>query len=38
MLQDSIINENANLGNAFKDRDTPKYQVGAYNKTGNNTI
>ena len=36
--QDSIINENANLGNAFKDRDTPKYQVGAYNKTGNNTI
>ena len=35
---DSNINENTNLGNAFKDKDTPKYQVGVYNKTGNNTI
>ena len=31
-------NENSNLGNAFKDKDTPKYQVGVYNKTGNNAI
>ena len=30
--------ENSNLGNAFKDKDTPKYHVGIYNKTGNNTV
>ena len=36
--RDNNLNENINLGNAFKDRNTPKYQVGAYNKTGNNTI
>ena len=36
--RDSNLNENVNLGNAFKDKNTPKYQVGAYNKTGNNTI
>ena len=37
-FRDNNGNENENLGNAFKDRDTPKYQVGLYNKTGNNTI
>ena len=31
-------NENENLGNAFKEINTPKYQVGMYNKIGNNTI
>ena len=36
--RDSNINENSNLANAFKDRNTPKYQVGAYNKKGNNSI
>ena len=36
--RDNNLNENVNLGNAFKDKNTPKYQVGAYNKTGNNTI
>ena len=37
-FRDINSNENENLGNAFKDKDTPKYQVGLYNKTGNNTI
>ena len=36
--KDNNINENINLGNAFKESDTPKYQVGMYNKIGNNTI
>ena len=36
--KDNNINENINLGNAFKDSNTPKYQVGIYNKIGNNTI
>ena len=36
--KDNNINENINLGNAFKDSDIPKYQVGMYNKIGNNTI
>ena len=36
--RESSTNENVNLGNAFKDKDTPKYQVGTYNKTGNSTI
>ena len=35
--KDSNFNEN-NFGNAFKDSDTPKYQVGIYNKIGNTTI
>ena len=36
--KDNNINDNMNLGNAFKDSNTPKYQVGMYNKIGNNTI
>ena len=35
--KDNNISE-SNLGNAFKDSNTPKYQVGIYNKIGNNTI
>ena len=36
--KDNNANDNINLGNAFKDSNTPKYQVGMYNKIGNNTI
>ena len=36
--KDNNINENVNLENAFKESNTPKYQVGMYNKIGNNTI
>ena len=36
--KDNNINDTINLGNAFKDSNTPKYQVGMYNKIGNNTI
>ena len=36
--KDNNTNENINLGNAFKDSNIPKYQVGMYNKIGNNTI
>ena len=36
--KDNNINENINLGNAFKESNIPKYQVGMYNKIGNNTI
>ena len=35
--KDNNINDTINLGNAFKDSNTPKYQVGMYNKIGNNT-
>ena len=36
--KDNNINDTINLGNAFKESNTPKYQVGMYNKIGNNTI
>ena len=36
--KNGIATLNSNLCNAFKDSNTPKYQVGMYNKIGNNTI
>ena len=36
--KDNSINESNNLGTALKEINTPKYQVGIYNKIGNNTI